>query len=245
MKQSKKEIRSLILGQETVVYELERKAVKRMNLRVRRDGSIHISVPMRTPLSVAERFLREKADWLIAARARVLCRRPTPFRVCDGAVLMLEGRPCRIVLVKGKQGATRTDETLILALRDPTDETEGMRVLRRFIKAEAARVLTARVQAIYPHFAYRVPTFPTLSFRWMKSRWGSCTASKGHIALNEKLLLVDPALADYVICHEFCHFEHQDHSAAFYRHLSHFYPQYAAARRALQAACIPELTEEQ
>ena len=33
---------------EQIAYELERKPVKRMNLRVRRDGSVHVSVPTRT-----------------------------------------------------------------------------------------------------------------------------------------------------------------------------------------------------
>lgn len=235
----RQEERTLTVDGECVRYVLERKAIKRVNLRVRRDGSVFVSAPARTPISVIERFLREKADWLRGARARVDARKPTPFLPVEGAVLSIEGKPHTLTLTVGRPGVQRGDGVLYLTLRDVADTAEALRVLRRFVKAEAKRVLTARVEALYPLFAHRVPTFPTLSFRWMRSRWGSCTAAKNHVSLNEKLLFVDPLLADYVILHELCHFAHQDHSAAFYRELAKHFPQYAAAKRALSLTSVP------
>ena len=235
----------LALGDETLSYECERKAVKRLNLRVRGDGSIYVSAPMRMPLVTIEAFLTEKADWLREARARMLAHVKTAFLPQSGASLPLEGVEHTLLPVKGRGAAVRQNGKLLLPVSNPADFAAVMRALRRFVKSEAKRVLTARARQIYPHFAHRVPTFPQLTFRWMSSRWGSCTAAKNHITLNEKLLFVDPALADYVIVHEFCHFEHQDHSPAFYRYLSGFYPNYAAARRALSAAAIPEIAIEE
>ena len=236
------EKRFLTVGDEQIPYEWERKAVKRLNLRVRPDGTVHLSVPRRVSEAVAEKFLAERADWLKHARERVLARRDTDFAPTAGAVLHLQGQPHRLVLQKSSRcGVTRTEGALILSLRDPADEAEARQVLYRFIKAEARRVLMARAREIYPLFAPRPATFPTITVRWMTSRWGSCTAAKNHITLNEKLLLVPPALADYVIYHEFCHFKHQDHSAAFYRHLSTFVPSYAAARKALRNIRIPPI----
>ncbi len=55
-------------------YTLEIKAVKRLNLRLRRDGSIALSVPPGTPAAVADDFVQRKADWLRTARQRVLAR---------------------------------------------------------------------------------------------------------------------------------------------------------------------------
>ena len=40
-----------------VPVEVERKRVQRLNLRVRADGSAHLSVPARCPLAEAQRFL--------------------------------------------------------------------------------------------------------------------------------------------------------------------------------------------
>ena len=226
---------------EQVPYELERKAVKRMNLRVRRDGSVHVSVPTRTPAATVERFLGEWRDWVRDARARVLARQGEALSPATGEKIPLEGVPHTVFVRHGtRERAERGEGVLFLYVRDVESEAARARVLRRFIREEAVRVLTGRMRAIYPFFAPRPATFPTLTVRKMTSRWGSCTAAKNHVTLNERLLFVEPWLADYVIYHEMCHFKHQDHSAAFYKHLGSFFPQYAAARRALKAAVIPE-----
>ena len=53
--------RTLILpkSRRPLTYELERKAVKRLNLRVRGDGTVHLSIPKRTTVAEAEAFLRD------------------------------------------------------------------------------------------------------------------------------------------------------------------------------------------
>ena len=240
---AKIEDRTIKIGAETISYELERKKIKRLNLRVRRDGTVHLSVPVQMSMTFIENFLREKSAWIKNARSRVQARKAELLSLVDGEMIPIQGVPHTLIVQRGKQGVKRLEGTLILTVKDPLDGEERTRVFRRFIKAEASRVLTERVKAIYPHFAPRVAAFPKLSFRWMRSRWGSCTAAKNHITLNEKLLFVSPALADHVILHEFCHFLHQNHSAAFYAQLASFLPDHAARRRALRAAKIPELSE--
>ena len=241
---TKIESRTLKIGEETIFYELERKKIKRLNLRVRQNGTIHVSAPLQMSMTFIEQFLREKSAWIESARTRVVARQAPPLSLITGDVITIGGKPHTLVVQKGKQGMERLDGALILTTKDPLDDAERARVFRRFVKAEASRVLTERVRAIYPYFEPHVAAFPTLSFRWMKSRWGSCTAKKSHITLNEKLLFVPPALADYVIFHEFCHFRHQNHSAAFYAHLASFLPDHQARRKALRAAQIPEFGNE-
>lgn len=56
-------------GQE-IEYRLERKAVKNWNLRIRRDGSVYLSAPRRTPVSELDDFVRSKAGYIQKARER-------------------------------------------------------------------------------------------------------------------------------------------------------------------------------
>ena len=53
-----------------VEVEVERKRVRRLNLRVRADGTAHLSVPARTSLTEAKRFLEGHEAWLRAHVAR-------------------------------------------------------------------------------------------------------------------------------------------------------------------------------
>lgn len=239
-----KKQRMLTVGETVIPYEFERKRVKCLNLRVRRDGTVHLSVPLTTPEAFVERFLQERAAWIAEARARMQSRTPVQRKLQSGDVLLINGEPHTLQMRQGgRPHCDRYDGILLLTLRDPADEAEARRTLKRFVKREAAACLTARVEQIWPLFSPRPATFPTLSFRWMRSRWGSCTAAKNHITLNERLLFAPLHLVDYVIFHELCHFVHQNHSQAFYRHLSTFYPDYAAARRELAALQIPDLDE--
>lgn len=51
-------------GPDGLPVEVERRRVRRLNLRVRADGSAHLSVPARVTLAEAQRFLDEHEAWL-------------------------------------------------------------------------------------------------------------------------------------------------------------------------------------
>ena len=52
-------------------YELIRKKVKNLNLRVRRDGSVAVSVPVRVSADQADAFVAQRMGWVIAAKQQV------------------------------------------------------------------------------------------------------------------------------------------------------------------------------
>ena len=70
-------------------YELTRKKVKNLNIRVREDGTVAVSVPLRTSAEAADRFVAERAQWVQEARERARRRaardaQPLPDRVLYG-----------------------------------------------------------------------------------------------------------------------------------------------------------------
>lgn len=57
-------------GPDGLPVEVERKRVRRLNLRVRANGTAHLSVPGRVTLAEAQRFLDEHEPWLREHMAR-------------------------------------------------------------------------------------------------------------------------------------------------------------------------------
>ena len=65
-----------------VCYELTRKRVKNINLRIRRDGSVAVSAPRRTPFAQIDAFVAGRAAWIAEARTQVLAAEAEAARPC-------------------------------------------------------------------------------------------------------------------------------------------------------------------
>jgi predicted metal-dependent hydrolase len=72
-----------------------------------------------------------------------------------------------------------------------------------------------------------------VSVRNQRTRWGSC-GRDGHISLNWRLVLMPPAVRDYVLIHELMHRRRLDHSPAFWKLVAAACPGYRESRRWLR-----------
>ncbi len=237
------EQRTVRLSDGDLTYTLTRKRVKNINLRVHPDGRVSVSAPPRVPLAAVETFLRGQEAFFKKAEKRRLAalqNRPRPLSLCPDEILPIGGvLRCVRVEKAAKNSAVLTGDALTLFVTDPDDALLRARVFAAFFMREADRALTARVAALYPLFAPRPPAFPVLKFRAMKTKWGVCRPQKNQITLNRNLLFLPDALVDYVICHEFVHFRHPDHSPAFWRELARFVPDCKEKRKALADFPLP------
>jgi len=72
-----------------------------------------------------------------------------------------------------------------------------------------------------------------VSIRNQRTRWGSC-GRDGKISLNWRLVLMPPAVRDYVLIHELMHLRRLDHSPAFWTLVAAACPGYREARQWLR-----------
>lgn len=76
-------------------------------------------------------------------------------------------------------------------------------------------------------------TVTSVSIRNQRTRWGSC-GRDGKITLNWRLVLMPPAVRDYVIIHELMHLRRLDHSPAYWKLVAAACPGYREARQWLR-----------
>jgi predicted metal-dependent hydrolase len=72
-----------------------------------------------------------------------------------------------------------------------------------------------------------------VSIRNQRTRWGSC-GRDGKITLNWRLVLMPPAVRDYVLIHELMHLRRLDHSPAYWKLVAAACPGYREARQWLR-----------
>lgn len=222
--------RSIVLRGRPVEYEFERKRVRNVNFRFRADGTLAVSAPRLTPIALVEALLLARQDRILEQLERLDALREDGDRVwLWGEALPLEirqGAHARAALEGGR---------LRLTLKDPADEEEKRRVLEAWQKKVCTESVTELCRLYYPAFESRGVPFPRLSFRRMRSRWGSCRPQKQALSFNTRLAELPPECADYVVVHEFAHFLQPNHSAAFYAEIARVLPDWKERKNRIRA----------
>ena len=212
--------RTIRTGGGELTYELTRKAVKNINLRVQPDGTLQVSAPRRTAAEQVDAFVRQKAAWIARARVRQGERRAA----ADGAVWLL-GRRLRVQarpMAPGeREGAILRGDVLTLTVRD-SDRCAPL--IRAFLEQEGARVFPDALRRMHRLVEPLGVPLPVMSTRWARTRWGSCSYKAGRISINKALVCVPPACIELVMLHELVHFVHPNHSAAFHAEMAALLP---------------------
>jgi predicted metal-dependent hydrolase len=215
----------LICHGKKIRYELEHKPVKNMNLRVRPDGRVHLSVGRRVTQKQAEQFVASKAEWILSAIEKYQADtvRILTVEYREGGTVFYLGKEYIFHIVSGKPSVFIQDHNIIIVTDDPSEEVVR-RLFLRWYELQCSIVIREMVEQVFPLFSDEHIVFPTISLRYMKSRWGSCTIGKGKITLNKHLLKVPKECIELVVAHELTHLICPNHSRDFYRVLYRILP---------------------
>ena len=100
------------------------------------------------------------------------------------------------------------------------------RALRRWCRQQAASLIPSRVSELAVRLGLR---YGSIVIGNQRTRWGSCSRV-GRLRFNWRLVLVPPAVLDYVIIHELTHLTKLNHSREFWRLVAAACPSYDTQR---------------
>lgn len=213
-----------------------RKRVKNLNLRVRADGTVTLSIPQHLPLARAQEFLERKGSWIAERVRRNIERRPSPdfagelpnriplwgklvprdsVQANSGQDVGGQGAGGRAIPGQGAPGQTAIDQAAL----DELYRTEVLRALPDVVERMEARIGVHATR---------------WSVRVMKTRWGSCTPKTGAIRINARLAAYPPECLEFVVAHELVHLLEPSHNARFHTLLDEFCPDNRGIARRLK-----------
>ena len=216
-------------------YEITvtRKNVKRMTLRIDRQGKPCLSVPAGASRAEIEEFLRSCSGWL-AGNAGQRSFFSLPETLSDGDEVMILGENRRITLVSGPRAALSFREGRpVLAMRGPDDPVKAAAAYEKALADLALDVFRRRLAACADVIPKKFGT-PEVKVRKMTSRWGSASQRTGEIHLSLYLIKAPLECIDSVVLHEAVHFTHMDHGKGFYDMLLGRMPDYRQRSRKLK-----------
>lgn len=231
----------LTRGDEALLYTLERKPVRNLNLRIRQDGSVYVSAHPRVPLRQIESFILSRWEMIAAARVSFAQKQRALPTLEDGSVLPYLGAPLSLRLLEGaKPSFSLEGEILTLTLPPHASYEQRVALVRAFYRARCLALYPEVLEGQRPLLAaWNVPS-PQLRVRDMTSRWGSCIPAKRAVTLNLQLIAYPLPCIEYVALHELCHFVHADHSPRFHALMTSLMPDWKARRARLKLPPIGE-----
>ena len=213
-----------------------RKRVKNLNLRVRADGTVTLSIPQHLPLARAREFLDRKGEWIAERVRRNIERRPSPDLAGElpdriplwGKLVPRDSIHANSGQAVGGQGAGgRAIPGQAASGRDAGDQgapgqtTIDQAALDELYRTEVLRALPDVVERMEARIGVHAARW---SVRVMKTRWGSCTPKTGAIRINARLAAYPPECLEFVVAHELAHLLEPSHNARFHALLDEFCP---------------------
>ena len=218
-------------------YELEHKKVKNINLRIKPDGTVHVSAPARVPVYQIESFMQSNAALILKALTKIeekAERYPMSHSYAEGELFPFLGDWLPLHRTEGKRNFCECDGVSIsVTVKDVSDTALIKKTLENFYRRECEKVVSDSCERLYGYFSRFGIAYPEIKYRYMKSKWGSCRPTAGILTFNVCLVYTPVKCIDYVVAHEFTHFLHADHSKAFYSELEKSVPEQKALRKLL------------
>lgn len=222
-------------GDRSIQATVTRKHVKNLNLRVHADGTVTMSIPMRTSIARAQDFLDRKAPWIAqrlecieAARNSrgIIHPAAAPADSADAVTkprLLLWGEEVDAYSTLQRHGLLPevfggADSN---AAGAGIDTARLQRLVDVLYKQEVARAIPQIAQPLESAMGVAASRWQVRS---MKTRWGSCTPKTAAIRINSQLAAYPIDCLNFVVAHELVHLMEPSHNARFHMLLDVYCP---------------------
>ena len=221
---SKKIVEFPLSNDESLKYQLIKKSKKTLSLKITENGLI-VSAPFYMTERKINQLLLLKINWIKKKLALTELKKKKLI-IENGSTFNLLGKKIRLSLFQGKNKIEwRDTESLNIYFKDPSNQEKIKSFFIKWLKEIALDYFSQRAYEIS-----KINSIPSNSIRLSnaKTRWGTCN-SKAEVRINWRLIQADPYVIDYVICHEFAHLTHMNHSKKFWNLVEKINPDYKLA----------------
>ena len=221
--------RLLFAGREVPIKWSRRR--RTIGLTVTATGQVIISAPRGSSPDVLRQALKKHRAWI---ERKVAARKESWSRLQEGAVYFL-GQTYRLALDPAATGPVALGPAE-MRVRAATPAVAWGLLLDWYYQ-EAERLIKERVEYYAGAMGLKVRR---VELRQWRRRWGECRPLED-LRFNWRLILVPPAVLDYVVVHELTHLQEPGHTPRFWQGVERVLPDYRQRRSWLNRYGTPFL----
>ena len=202
-------------------YEVHRKKVKNINLRIKPNMEVYISVPMNLHRNYIENFIRSKEEWIKSVLKKIedVKEKQKRFEYKTGEIHKFLGKEYILTVKIGNfnsvslKNNTKLNE-IILTINENIFENvdEKKKIMEKWYFENAKKLFPKFMEKWLEILDEHVEK---MAIKPMKTRWGSCNYVKKYVNLNTELIKRTPFEIEYVVLHELTHLKYPNHGKVF------------------------------
>ena len=181
-------------------------------------------LPLQARLSDIEHFVQAKTGWIEQKQQHYAAvQKKRELILTDGMQLSVLDN--RYTLRLTEVGQVQVNGTVLLC-----PQFKPQQALEKWLRQQALAVLQERTA----HYAELMGVvYQSVKLSSAAKRWGSCSI-KGNLNFSWRLVFYPLAVLDYVVVHELAHRREMNHSAAFWKVVATWMPDYKKYRKWLR-----------
>ena len=202
---------------------IQRKKIKRLYLKVKKEGTILVSAPFKADMSYILDFLDRKKQWLKSKISQVHEQKQKNNKV------FFMGEELDYVYVPAFEFSVFYEDDELIFTGPEWDDDIFNYMKSAWYKQQARRILPEIAREVV--VKYNFPQDIVIKVRKMKARLGTCYSQRKLINLNTELIKMEIPVIEFVILHELCHIVHADHGKGFYELLTRLMPDWKERKK--------------
>ena len=227
-------------GKASFVYDVLHVPRKTMEIAVHPNKRVVVKAPLGSLPEKIEDRLRKRARWVLRQIDYFQQFEPrTPARrYVSGETHLYLGRQYRLKVIKADTNQIKLKRGWIFVELGAEKSPDLVKAqLELWYRSKAWEHFVISLEQCMCNFSRLGYSSPELQVRKMRTRWGSLSGN-GMLTLNLSLIQAPRECIEYVITHELCHLEYDDHRPGFYKLLEKFMPDWEKRKRKLELTLV-------
>lgn len=214
--------------------QINKKKVKNVTLKVKRDGTIHLTVPEAATDDFIDKFIKNKEEWIKTQikHFNENYEKPQTKEMVSGESFKYLGKNYRLKVIESKEEKVRLYRGYIeINVKDKSNLKRKEELLKKWYMDKAKNKFTELVHQYESIVREEVKSIRVIT---MQTRWGSCNVESRNINLNLELIKKPRYCIEYVILHELAHLKFPNHSKQFWEYMSVHMPNWEWRKNKLE-----------
>jgi len=210
---------SILLGGKKFTYNLVRKHISSIRLRLLSRHSFSVSVPRLTPVFLIQNFIQNNSEWIIShsqkisAKSKISHLKKITILDKDYQLIFTETQNNSIMVMEAEQ--------IIYANISNIKESSVKKMLENKLRPFALKLINNELRSLSAQFGFE---YNNVTVRNQSSRFGSCS-SRGNLNFNWQIIFFPIEKFRHILLHELNHLKIKNHAKTFWDQLAIYDPE--------------------